>query len=1088
MGTSAEIGIRIFLDDSASAGLYGLNALLNQLGYAALAASAAFGGMSGALAGVGVVLGLAGAFVLFSDAIKFSVQAASDLQAAMYQIAVATHVPMSVAMQYVGTLMNLGSTSTFTSAQIAQGIAQLGRAGYSISQIFDTMAQSGAGFVDEGGKMVPVMSSMAQAGIALAEATGSSAVDGFRMLAQVMAAYQMQADQALMTANLLQFGFEHQRSSVSDFASGLSHVTPIAATFGVSLQDVIAALDTVGPAMNSTAQAGTALYYLIARLYAPTAAGQKEMIALGLATETAGGQFKSVFYDAQGHLVDFTTALQILAQKILSLPPAQQIQALTTIFSVRGGQGADIMIQQLQKYLGYLHQLQATQNNANGVMSRWQQIMNTIGGASAGLSTSITDLAATVGMQLAPYIVMALQGLNNFISTIRNLALTTPQAASTFLLFGAALSGVGFIVGIVLLAVAGIGTTFLLMGAIILGTIAGVVGLSLALTALYIHLGGVNGILARLHAILPIVQTALAAIGVVGAIAIGVWLAPMFLTGLQVVVILAALGVGYAALGVVMAAQGVIWVITNARMLLSALIMRVQLIPSLLASAAAWLLSNAAMLLSVGLYILLAAVIAGAIIGLVLLIQHLGGLTFLLNAAKAIWAQLLPVIEQVGNQIRSAFLQAIQQLLPVWHQLQAAFQMARPVLLVLGAALGGLLVGALGVLIGVIMGVIKAFGALLAGVIHIVAGVIQAFMGLIQFFLGLFTLIYAIFTGNTHLMSQAWSQMGQGIVNIAKGLWAAVSGIFITAFDVIKGLVTGFISGIVGFFHGLSMALVGHSIIPDMLNAILNVFRSILAAIASFIVGWVSTAISIFVHLGSMLVEAITIAINLVRAVFSAGFAAVISFFSGAASAIMGTAARIVSILISAAQSAMAGFRNGFWSGIGNVLSLIGSVPGQILGALAGLGGMLFNSGINAMEMFASGLRSALGSVVSAVANAAGQVANFLGHFSPAKVGPLAHDDQWMPNMMRMMAQGIDDNAPLLSNALQRATAGMAAVPQMSRTAGMSSLAAATLAASSTVHSTQTINLTVDGKTLSQVVLSNVNGQMQMNGLGRAFR
>src|SRR5258708_6784841 len=142
MGSSiAEIGIRVFLDNLAGAGLREL-------------------GMQ--LANLGLVAGFAIGFLAFATALKFVVKAAMDLQTAMFGVAIATHVPLALAMQYAPVLMNLGAASIFTTAQIADGIVQLGRSGYSLQDIM--------------GKTKDGMSGMAAAGVALSIAIRTDTV------------------------------------------------------------------------------------------------------------------------------------------------------------------------------------------------------------------------------------------------------------------------------------------------------------------------------------------------------------------------------------------------------------------------------------------------------------------------------------------------------------------------------------------------------------------------------------------------------------------------------------------------------------------------------------------------------------------------------------------------------------------------------------------------------------------------------------------------------------------------------------------------------------------------------------------------
>lgn len=875
------------------------------------------------------------------------------------------------------------------------------------------------------------MASMAQAGIALGIATRSTAVQGFTLLTQAMVAYQAPADQALHYANLLQFGFEHQRGSVSDFTNALSQVTPEASRFHVSLGEVIAALDTFGPAMASSSRAGTALRYMMDGLYSPTAGAQAEMVKLGLASVDAGGHFHSAFYNNRGAPIDFAAAVQLLGTKLKGMNQEAQNDALHKLFSVKGGQGASDLLNMIQKLDIYLNQLKNSSDNAGGAMARWQQVMGTFAGAMAGLKSSVTDLAVVIGGQLLPILTDIATRANGFITAIRNMASANPVATSSFLTLGLAMSGVGLVATIVILAIAGIGTGILAFIGIVAGVVAGVV-----------LLAAVIALLAN-------------------------WFHNLYSASAPIQAVVGALGAVFRELG---------------------------------------------------------AYIGGALVGV-------------LASLRSSFAMTWPAIVELGAALRPLL----------------------PILGLLAAVIVGIVIGALFGLVGALRMVIVGLAMMIGGLINIVSGIIQIFTGFLNVIVGLVM-------GNSKQVQEGFHQMGQGVMRIIQGAFMVVVGLVAATLGAVIAFVIGFVTGIISWFTHLASALVGGSIIPDMLNAIRNAFISILSGIVGWIGGWVNSIISFFARMGSQVVSAVTAAWNFVRsvitialaavvAVVSAGFAMVVSrvlsagssivsavssawnsvrsFIASAAASIISTVlsmgasvvsavssafntarsvaagvlasivgtvssgfasivARVVSAgasIISTATSAWAGFRNATASGIASAVSTVQGGISSIIGVISGLPGQLFSWGARAMQSFASGLKSALGAVVGAVESAASSVSNFLGHLSPAKMGPLADDDKWMPNMMNMFASQIESHAPLLQNAVSKAAAGMAAVPQMTRL-GAPAIAGGGIGVGGGGGGggTYTVQLVVDGRVLSQVVMNNLGGQLQLNGAGRAFR
>ena len=68
------------------------------------------------------------------------------------------------------------------------------------------------------------------------------------------------------------------------------------------------------------------------------------------------------------------------------------------------------------------------------------------------------------------------------------------------------------------------------------------------------------------------------------------------------------------------------------------------------------------------------------------------------------------------------------------------------------------------------------------------------------------------------------------------------------------------------------------------------------------------------------------------------------------------------------------------------------------------------NWGRNLIQNFIDGINAMIGKVKDAVTKVADTVADHLGFHSPAKKGPGKDADKWMPNLMDMMADGIEDN------------------------------------------------------------------------------
>lgn len=162
------------------------------------------------------------------------------------------------------------------------------------------------------------------------------------------------------------------------------------------------------------------------------------------------------------------------------------------------------------------------------------------------------------------------------------------------------------------------------------------------------------------------------------------------------------------------------------------------------------------------------------------------------DAAVRAWKKLGPLLEDFG---------------PALSKLGEAFGNVWRVLEPLVALLGGALLLALKVVTRVIR---ETLGPVLDFIVDVVYGIVRIIRGVLRVLVGLFT-------GD-------WKMLWDGLVDIVVGALALIGTIFKTAGLLIWGIVKGIVMGVWDFFAWLADELVGHSIIPDMINAIIDVF------------------------------------------------------------------------------------------------------------------------------------------------------------------------------------------------------------------------------------------------------------------------
>ena len=152
--------------------------------------------------------------------------------------------------------------------------------------------------------------------------------------------------------------------------------------------------------------------------------------------------------------------------------------------------------------------------------------------------------------------------------------------------------------------------------------------------------------------------------------------------------------------------------------------------------------------------------------------------------------------------------------------------------------LGGIVVGILG---GVVGGAINALVQLLQGAVEMISGVVQILSGIVG---GLINLVVGLFTGD---FSKA--------LDSAKLIWDGIVSVFSGAYDATIGVVVAFVEGIISWFTKMWDILVGHSIVPDTVNAIVEWFTSLPGKIFGSIETFVSGIVGKFQGLWDNLVK-----------------------------------------------------------------------------------------------------------------------------------------------------------------------------------------------------------------------------------------
>jgi TP901 family phage tail tape measure protein len=579
-------------------------------------------------------------------------------------------------------------------------------------------------------------------------------------------------------------------AEVSDLSAALKNVGPVAAGFGFSLQDTNNALAVLSTRGIRGAEAGTALRSMMTNLMRQTPKVTEALEAQGIA-----------LYDEQGNMMELVDIIGQFQVATESMTEAQRNQFVQTVAGTYGMKSLNTLMD--EGIEGWYEMANATEN-ATGIASQAEARAGTLAGQMEALEGNIETLKIRAGDELLP--------------ALKNLA-TTGNTLTT--LFGSKLIGPVDSFGEALEKVTGFVSNFFLL----------------------IEEGEdpVTSIKASLMKVLPRDMWS-DAIGAVDD----------FIDKID----------------------NVRESVGKARTAIAPIVTKIKEftanVKELIQPITTWFQENVKLK---DILIVIGAFLAGPIIGAILSIVTTVGqaiivfgslvaaVTFLRNAWENNFGNIKAVILTVWEVIKSTF-QAIKDTLGPQFNETLAFLKA------VISEFGITWEGTWNVIKTIFQGVAVVIGALLMALIATITSLISAVAdtvrfvaerlmvfriiwktaleGIQNFIKGAMTIIKGIFTADMNLIKEGFAIAWEGIKGIFKsmlqGIWASIK----TYFGLVLNFIGKFIESVIKFFKNLKDKLVGNSIIPDMLDDILNVFKKVLNRVLEIVKSILDEILSVF--------------------------------------------------------------------------------------------------------------------------------------------------------------------------------------------------------------------------------------------------
>ena len=379
-----------------------------------------------------------------------------------------------------------------------------------------------------------------------------------------------------------------------------------------------------------------------------------------------------------------------------------------------------------------------------------------------------------------------------------------------------------------------------------------------------------------------------------------------------------------------------------------------------------------------------------------------------------------------------------------------------PVLIIVGKVISavGTIMTIIPKLAGVInaaKGVIAAFNAVCAANPYVL--IIAAIIALVAAFIYLWN--------NCDEFRQFWIDLWNGIKDAAVAVWEFLKEFFSSAWEFIKTTAETVWNAIASFFTNLWAGI--QNTFTTVVNAISTflqtawttiqtVATTIWTAISTFfstiwngiktVVTTVVTAISTFIQTAWTTIQTtITTILTAIQTVFTTIWNAIKSAVTTVVNGIATTISTVwnnikntVTSVMNTLKTAVSNAFSSMWSGIKSTISgIYNTIKGGFDNAvnfIKNLASNAFSWGADIVNGIINGIKSAIGALKNAVSNIAETIKSYL-HFSVPDVGPLTDYEDWMPDFMKGLANGIDKSKSMVADAMKGVASDMVVNPQV---------------------------------------------------------
>jgi TP901 family phage tail tape measure protein len=1000
-------------------------------------ATAAFAGIGLAAIGLGAGLGSA-------------VSTAADFEHQIAGVGSLVNATSDQIRQLSDAALQLGQDTTLSgigASDAAKAMAELAAAGFSVDDM--------TGGVTRG---VLLLASATGTAVPQAAQIAGDAFNEFRKSMGLTAADMPRiANLFVGAANVSSIG-------LGDIGESMKYIGPLAASMGISIDDVTAAIAELGNQGIKGSEAGTALRTMLVSVTSPSKEAAKTIADLGLN-----------FVDASGHVKDFGGIAEELKVKLAGLTDAQRAAALSTLFGREAVAAATVLYGEGAAGIqGYIDQINAQGDAAAQGAAR----NNNLAGSFQSLQGVIETLKIKIGQQLTPVLkvwvdwaarvllaalplvdawgprfIGAIQsGIGRGVAIVRSFGLAVMAMVNSLRtgdfsnLFGPLITAVStafgsdtagkvtlfvskFVTGLNLArdavltakqAFAGdwvsadtiatpvrlVGDLFLILGnavRTVQGWIARIPAPVLAAAGAFLALGPALSIVG---AILPTLVGALTGLGPI----ISFLGATIPLLGTVIGALGGPITVAIVAIGLLAAAWATNFMgIRDTTMPVVNEIVAFfsgTLLPAL--TTLGTFVSTTVVPAFVAGWAAVQLAVSTAIAAIMPLVQQFSDwfTVNLLPALQNLAAVAIPAFQQMASAAQGAF----QAALPGIQTFIAGVQQLASVVTPILAAVGQVIIDSLGPAVMAMVGwaqtVIPQFAAAFTNVMSIVGPIVGELASLIG--TGLSTIAGFI------------SDHSAQITAILTDAWNIISGVIGVVFSVITGVISAGLQAISGDWEGAWATI--QATASTVWAGIQDIVTNAIDLVKNVITVGLAAAQDVATVAWEAIKTAATTAWEGIKTTVSTAIDGVKTLISDGLNAAKDTAQTALGGMATAATTAMGNLKTAISNGISSAKDTISSGVSGFADIVLGVGDALYNAGASIIGRLASGIDSAIGAAVQKVKDGLSQIANLLPHSEPRDPSsPLRGLGDAGKAIFSMLAEGIGQGAPQAIKATQDA-------------------------------------------------------------------